>query len=204
MFAPMSVDESHHIQNELQSERPTIGGTENQWAKQTISEMQRKQKSKGGKDDMFFEFGSTDEYSGLTATRAIQLMSHLPLTIKGLYIKNAGDRFGSEFMDALIQQVDQCKNLEWLGINNTKVGDEKGGQEAGVRLAKVLATNTTITYLRLSNTDLIGSGNVVEWGDALMENTTLTMLSLNGVDEEIKKKIRTKTKDRIPKLKTNE
>merc|ERR1740136_66109 len=38
------------------------------------------------KDDMTFDFGSTGGFSGLTATRAIQLMSHLPLTIKRLDI----------------------------------------------------------------------------------------------------------------------
>jgi len=80
---------------------------------------------------------------------------------------------GLKLVDALIRQVDQFKNLEYLQIYNTSVGDEKGGQEAGVRLAKVLATNTTIKRLWLINTDLIGTDNVVEWGDALMENKTL-------------------------------
>jgi len=70
----------------------------------------------------------------------------------------------------------------------------------GVRLAKVLATNTTITFLRLGDTDLIGSDNVVEWGDALMENKTLAMLGMLGLDEEIKAKLRTRTKDRTPNL----
>merc|ERR1712008_154689 len=153
--------------------------------------------SKGTKkDEMYFNFG--DEFRELTATRATQLMSHLPLTIKRLIIVDA--EYGSEFMEALIEQVGKFKNLEKLGIFNTKVGDEKGGQEAGVRLAKVLATNTTIKSLELYDTDLIGSDNVVEWGDALIKNTTLTDLSLYGVDEEIKEKLRTKTKDRTPKI----
>ena len=60
--------------------------------------------SKGTKkDNMEFDFGSEGGFSGLTATRATQLMSHLPLTIKQLTIVNA--EFGSEFMEALIQQV---------------------------------------------------------------------------------------------------
>jgi len=66
-----------------------------------------------------------------------------------------------------------------------------------------LATNTTITGLWLYSTDLIGLDNVVQWGDALMVNTTLTTLSLEldeEVDAEIRKKLRTKTKDRTPKL----
>ena len=82
----------------------------------------------------------------------------------------------------------------------TKVRGEKGGQEAGVRLAKVLATNTTIKTLYLQHTDLIELDTVEQWGDALMKNTTLTVLSLDGVDEEIKEKLRTRTKDRTPKI----
>merc|ERR1711935_1047564 len=106
-------------------------------------------------------------------------MAHLPLTIKELSIENAN--FGAEFVEALIQQVGKFKNLEKLRISNTyvsdekgiwntlvrlvggKKGDEKGGQEAGVRLAKVLATNATIKELYLWYTDLIGSDNVEEW-----------------------------------------
>merc|ERR1712008_141145 len=106
--------------------------------------------SKGTKKDyMKFDFGSFSDgdFRGLTATRAIQLMSHLPLTIKELVISHAD--FGAEFMEALIQQVEKFKNLELLYLYETKVGDEKGGQEAGVRLAKVLATNTTIDALWL-------------------------------------------------------
>jgi len=153
--------------------------------------------SKGTKkDEMEFDFRR--EFSELTATRATQLMSHLPLTIKKLNIWNS--EYGSEFMEALIEQVGKFKNLEWFQIHKTKVGDEKGGQEAGVRLAKVLATNTTIKKLYLDNTDLIGSDNVVQWGDALMENTTLMTLYLDAVDAEIIETLRTKTKDRTPKL----
>jgi len=150
------------------------------------------------KDDMTFDFGSTGGFSGLTATRAIQLMSHLPLTIKRLDIFNA--EFGSEFMEALIKQVEQFENLEGFAISDTLVGGEKGGQEAGVRLAKVLSANTTIKILFLYDTDLIGIDNVVQWGDTLIENKTLTYLSLAGVDEEIKWKLRTKIKDRTPNL----
>ena len=83
-----------------------------------------------------------------------------------------------------------------------------------MRLAKVLATNTTITSLILNETDLIWLDNVVEWGDALMENKTLTFLnynplsygdcmkdwSLHRVEDEIKEKLRTKTKGRTPSL----
>jgi len=107
---------------------------------------------------------------------------------------------GLKLVDALIRQVDQFKNLEYLQIYNTYVGDENGGQEAGVRLANVLATNTTMTTLNLQWTDLIGSDIVVEWGDALMENKTLTTCYLTGVDYEIEEKLRTKTKDRTPSL----
>ena len=91
-------------------------------------------------------------------------------------------------------------NLEVLGISDTLVGGEKEGQEAGVRLAKGFATNTTIKELDLSRTDLIGVDNVMQWGDAMMKNTTLTGLSLDGVEAEIAEQLRTITKDRTPSL----
>ena len=91
-------------------------------------------------------------------------------------------------------------NLEVLGISNTLVGGEKEGQEAGVRLAKVLATNTTIKELDLSRTDLIDVDNMMQWGNAMIKNTTLTGLSLDGVEAEIAEQLRTITKDRTPSL----
>ena len=91
-------------------------------------------------------------------------------------------------------------NLEVLGISDTLVGGEKEGQEAGVRLAKVLATNTTIKELDLSRTDLIDVDNMMQWGNAMIKNTTLTGLSLDGVNKEIKEKLRTRTKDRTPEI----
>ena len=69
-----------------------------------------------------------------------------------------------------------------------------------MRLAKVLATNTTIKELDLSRTYLIGVDNVMQWGDAMIENTTLTGLSLDGVEAEIAEQLRTITKDRTPSL----
>jgi len=155
--------------------------------------------SKGTKKDrMGFDFGSAGEFSGLSTTRAIELVSHLPLTIKKLTINRS--MFGAEFADALIERVSQFKNLEILSMCNTRVGEEKEGQEAGMRLSKVLATNTTIKTFRLHNTNLIGSDNVVQWGDALMENNSLTKLMLGGVGKEIEEELRTKTKDRTPEL----
>jgi len=147
------------------------------------------------KDDMRFDFGSKGEFSGLNAARATQLVSHLPLTMKRLTIVDA--KFGAEFVDALIERVRQFKNLEELMTYDTLVGGgEKEGQEVGVRLAKALAVNTTIKQLVLDSKDLFGSDNVLQWGDALMENKTLTDLSLWGVKAEIHEELRTKTKDR--------
>jgi len=155
--------------------------------------------SKGTKnDDMRFDFGSKGEFSGLNATRAAQLVSHLPLSIKRLTIVDA--EFDAEFVDALIERVKQFKSLEDLMTYDTSVGGEKEGQEVGARLAKVLAVNTTIKQLVLDSRYLFGSDNVVQWGDALMENKTLTDLSLWGVNAEIYEELRTKTKDRTPEL----
>lgn len=155
--------------------------------------------SKGTKkEDMTFDFGSEGGFSGLTATRAVQLISHLPLTIKLLWIENA--EFGGEFIESLIEQVKIFKNLVEFHLIDTFVGGERGGQEVGVRLAEVLAINTTITEFSLDRTDLIGSDNVAQWGDALVENNTLINFWVKGVEAEIKDELKARTKDRTLKL----
>lgn len=70
-----------------------------------------------------------------------------------------------------------------------------------LRLADILSTNTTIKVLTLNRTDFIGADDMEMWGDALKKNNTLTVLYLKGVGDEIVNHIKTKTKDRTPKLK---
>ena len=103
-------------------------------------------------------------------------------------------------MDAVIERVNHFHNLKSLCICETLVGEGEKGQEVGLRLAKILSTNTTIEKLLLMNTDLIGADNAEKWGDALMINNTLTYLGLEGVGKEIAEELKAKTKNRSLKL----
>merc|ERR1712008_572679 len=125
------------------------------------------------------------------------MVAHLPLTIDVLNIWYA--KYGSEFWDVLIERVTQFHNLNKLDLCETSVGDEKGGQEVGVRLAKMISTNTTIKRLQLRYTDLIGADNAEQWGDALMNNDTLTELYVRGVEDEIVDILKAETKNCAPK-----
>jgi len=147
--------------------------------------------SKGSKKDaMSFNFRE-GWVKDLTATQAAQLMAHLPLGIEGLDISYA--RYDAEFMNAVIEQIQYFHNLETLDIYAIKVLDEKGGLEVseeeglevGVRLAEVLASNTTIKSLDVRFSNLIDEKNKEEWGDALLQNTTIKELDFDGVDKDV-------------------
>merc|ERR1712008_399021 len=97
--------------------------------------------------------------------------------------------------NALIERVKQFPNLNRLYISDSLVIGEEKVQEVGVRLAKIMSTNTTVENLILFSTDLIGADNAEQWGDALMKNTTLTELKLLGVEDEIVDKLKTRTKN---------
>jgi len=79
-------------------------------------------------------------------------------------------------------------------------GDEEVGQETDVRLANMLPTNTTITWISLLRTDLVRSDNVTQWGYVLMWKKTLTNLYLAGVGADIIDEPKAKTKDRTADL----
>jgi len=146
------------------------------------------------RDNMVFDFDPDGIWGRLTAVQATELVAHLPLTIELLRIDNA--QYSIEFMDAMIDRLKIFHNLHTLRIHDTLVCGKEGGKEAGLRLADVLATNITITELRLFGTDLIGTENVEQWGDALMKNTALRWLELSGVDREIVDHLKMKTKNR--------
>jgi len=148
--------------------------------------------------DMIFDFESNGMWGGLSAARATQLVSNIPLTAETFVIRNA--KYGSKFMEAVIKRVNQFNNLKVLRIWNTVVGGKEKGLEVGLRLAKIMSTNTTIKLLFLCNTNLIGVDNARKWGDALMINNTLTKLILSGVGEEIVEGLMAKTKNRSLKL----
>jgi len=152
------------------------------------------------KGKMVLDFKDNGPFDGLTAARATQLVSHLPLTIGDCSIWDTGAKYGFEFMDALIERVKEFHDLKELWICDTSVGDEEGGQEIGVRLAKIISTNTTIKTLGLTSTDLIGTDNAEQWGDALMKNNTLTELDLYRTNREIIEQLKKKTEGRTLKL----
>merc|ERR1712008_430877 len=99
------------------------------------------------KGKMVFKFGPDDAFGGLTAARATQMVAHLLLTIDVLEIWNA--KYGSEFWDALMGRVKQLHSLNNLVMYRTSVGDEEGGQEVGLRLSKMISSNTNIKKLEL-------------------------------------------------------
>jgi len=154
--------------------------------------------SKGEKEvNMEFRFGD-DGWIGLTEDRAIQLVSNIPLSTRKLSVYNA--TFGIKFMKALTQRIDTLSKLIYVKLYDILVDGEREGQEAGVLLAKVLASNNTIISLSLFRTNLLGSSNVIQWGDALMENNILKQLRSEGVGTQIREKLKERTKDRRPKL----
>jgi len=130
----------------------------------------------GMEGELRFNFNSNGVFGELTAAQATQLVAHLPPTIESLIIAEAN--YGVEFLEALIERVKQLHDMKELTIENTLVGGDGGGQQVGLRLAEILSTNTTIERLHLWNTDLIGTENVEQWGDALMKNDTMTELNL--------------------------
>merc|ERR1740124_1751207 len=125
-----------------------------------------------------------DGWKGISSVQATQLITNLPQNIEKLEIYHTN--FEAEFWDALIQRVGGTANWKELWLAYTK---EEDLEKVGVRLAHALSSNTKITTLLLSNTKLLGSSNVKEWGAALMENSTLTGLVLGDVNTEIKEKL---------------
>ena len=133
--------------------------------------------SKATTRGMKFDF-SIPWLRNLTAAQSTTLVCHLPLTIEKLDIYKA--RLRVEFMDAIIERIKQVPNLKDLSLWCTHIGDDHEGQVAGLRLAEILKSNTTIEIVDLRYTNLIGSETVTQWGDALLENTSLTYLLLNN------------------------
>ena len=136
-----------------------------------------------------------DGRKGISSVQATQLNINLPQNIERLTI--LGTNFEVEFWDALIQRVGGTANWKNLGLWYMQ---EEDLEKAGIRLTHALSSNTKITKLKMSYTKLLRSGNVKEWGAALMEKSALTKLELYEVDIEIKKKLKEMTKDRTLKL----
>ena len=152
-------------------------GGDDEWQRMLIA------MSKSIKQDiMHFDFDVGDGWDGLSAERAVEMVSHLPPSIEGLKIVAAP--YGSPFMDAMIDWIEKkSTNLKSLQIWNTCVCgrylDE--GRDVGIRLAKTLAANSTIESLKLIETDLMGSRNVDEWSKAFDKMTSLKKLVCRGM-----------------------
>ena len=150
-------------------------------------------------ESMVFDFEEAGpSWSETKVERAIELVRHLPPTIRELYIHNAD--FDERFFESVIQHVEKTIALRTLFLYKTKVtgrGEEEG-QRIGERLAGTLINNMTITWVSVMKTDLLGSDNVDAWGKALMSNKTLEKLYLTG--DEIVAVLKDKTKYRTPSL----
>jgi len=198
---PTTHDKYVEINNSLRATFASSAASLQRAAKKSDKEWMKiiNAMSKGTmRGEMTFNFKSGDTFDGLTAARATQLAAHIPLSIESLIILHAN--YSSEFWDALIERLKHFHNLKTLDMSAIRVGGDEGGQEVGQRLAKMISTNTTIKTLELVDTELIRADNVEQWGDALMENNTLTELYLGRVKDEMKDQLDTKTKDRTPKL----
>merc|ERR550539_2149635 len=108
---------------------------------------------------MLFRF-KKERWEGLTAEKAVDMISHLPPTVTDLIINDAS--FGLNFMDAVINHLTSTSNLRWLRLNDTVAGGEEG-PKAGTRLAKAVAANKTMEYLYLCDTDLMDGDNAEDW-----------------------------------------
>ena len=62
--------------------------------------------------ELCLDFNSHGVFGGLTATRATQLVAHIPLTIENVIIADA--KYGVDFMEALIERVKELHNLKEL------------------------------------------------------------------------------------------
>jgi len=138
--------------------------------------------------EMKFNFEAGNGWDDFSAEMAVEMMSHLPPSIEGLGIDYAP--YGYPFMDAVIDWIEKkSTNLKSLRISHTFIGGGmkvNGGQDAGIKLAKVLAAKNTLETLSLDHTDLMGSRKVNEWVNALRDMTSLKSLSCMGMSECIK------------------
>jgi len=145
---------------------------------------------------MEFDF-EDDGWKGMTAEKAVGLIDHLPHTTTRLWINDAD--FGVEFVESVVNHIRATSKLDDLTLFDTVAGGDDG-RKAGARLADAIASNTTLTELELWRTDLLVAENVEEWAAALMKNSTLTELWLDGVEDDVKEKLKKATKSRTPKL----
>ena len=132
---------------------------------------------------MMFNFSQNQGWGMLMKDQAADLIKHLPTTIEGLKIEGAP--YGGPFISALAEWVTRCENLKSLAIVDICVGNSKNrneGRDMGVLLAKALkSTKSEIEELRFWYTDLIGSRNAKQWGNAIANMASLERFECNGM-----------------------
>ncbi len=135
--------------------------------------------------------GSQSSSPRLTSSQARELVSHIPLTCNGLDISKAKGDDGEGAIEGMIDWLEKAKAIRSFRCAHCKVGDWYSrdenaggvGRDAGIRLAVALEAShhaETIEVLAIVRTDLIVSGNVLEWTSALKKMISLEKLEIYG------------------------
>merc|ERR1740124_408960 len=148
-------------------------GIKDSWSA-TIESMSKNTKT----DGMEFNFSAGKGWDELSSEMANELIINLPRNIESLHIEQSPH--GSLFIDGVSEYIRSSNNLKILQITWTTVADK----DVGARLAKALSQVVTIESLAFFDTDLVGSGNAVEWGEALAEMKSLKTLSIRGKGQD--------------------
>merc|ERR1712150_146300 len=90
--------------------------------------------------------------------------------------------------------------LNELRLYDINIREEDDGEETAERLADAISSNSSITILGLRFTDLLWRKNMERWGIALMENKTIKVLELRGMEDDVVKTLQEATKGREPEL----
>ena len=143
---------------------------------------------------MIFYF-SEDGWDGLTGYWATQLVARLPPNTRMVAISNAS--FGRKFWEMLVQRVKKSSKMKYFTLVNIKIDDIF---DAVLWLAENISSNNIIEILWLNHINRIRLNNVKQWGEALMNNNTLTQLYLLGEDDDIKSEPRQPLNNRTLKL----
>mmetsp|Transcript_4057 Transcript_4057/g.5883 ORF Transcript_4057/g.5883 Transcript_4057/m.5883 type:complete len:641 (-) Transcript_4057:88-2010(-) len=138
-------------------------------------------------EELTFDFndgGSWDDGFLNDTNAAIELIAHLPKSLKEFHIEHAP--FGKPLIDAIIDFINSDGvALEKLTIANICVGGLVGGKDSGLGLANAIASNSngygSLKELELFCTDLIGGRNIMEWTQALKGNSSITSVKVYGL-----------------------
>ncbi len=130
--------------------------------------------SKGLQTNTFtLDFSAFD--TPLSSKQAYELISHVPVTCKGLLLTNA---FGETIVGVargVIEWVQKANKVKEIIFFNCRVGDSEMGQRIGSQLMNGLTNNNcvhTIKHLYMTNTDLVVSRNISDWAPLVFKKMT--------------------------------